>query len=312
MENYTREEIDAVHDGSGREAIILGQVVHEPPTTGRPLLIYPRRRVYLPIALFVATCASTYFSYKWWQASSVGEALTYALSIMTILLCHEAGHFIQTLRYRVYASLPFFIPMPGSPIGTLGAVIGMEARVGDRKAVFDIGISGPLAGLVPTLLFTALGLVYSHYRLPAFFSSHENELVIRAPIVFEWIEHWIKGPPPIGQALELHPMAFAGWVGLLITSLNLMPVGQLDGGHILYALLRRKAHTVAWLFLMSAVAAMIFFHLLEWTVMIILLLFMGPRHPPTADDDVPLGAARIILGWLTLAFVVVSFTPRPM
>jgi membrane-associated protease RseP (regulator of RpoE activity) len=310
MENDTRDEIDVVHNSSGRDTIIIAQVVPEPPVTVRPRFVYPRRRVYLPISLFVATCASTYFSYKWWQASSAMEALTYALSIMTILLCHEAGHFIQTLRYRVYASLPFFIPMPGSPIGTLGAVIGMEARVGNRKAVFDIGISGPLAGLVPTLLFTALGLLYSHYQPPAAFSS--SELTIQAPLVFEWIEHWIKGPAPLDQVLELHPMAFAGWVGLLITSLNLMPVGQLDGGHILYSLLRRRAHTVAWLFLMSAIAAMIVFRLPEWTVMIILLLFMGPRHPPTADDDVPLGAARIVLGWLTLAFVVVSFTPRPM
>ena len=106
-------------------------------------------------------------------------------------------------------------------------------------------------------------------------------------------------------------MAYAGWVGLLVTSLNLMPVGQLDGGHILYTLLRRKAHVVAWLFLASAIAAMVVFHITEWTLMILLLLFIGPRHPPTADDNVPLGFGRIALGWLTLAFLAVGFTPKP-
>jgi membrane-associated protease RseP (regulator of RpoE activity) len=309
MEHNPPYDFYDIHDGNGREPI-LAQVVDEPPVEQWPPPVYRRRRVYLPIALFVATCASTYFSYHWWEQSSVGEALKYSLSIMAILLCHEMGHFIQTLRYGVYASLPYFIPMPGTPIGTLGAVIGMEARVGDRKAVFDIGISGPLAGLVPTLIFTAIGLARSHFT-PLNAISPDDHFV-GVPIIFEWIEQWLKGPTPHGFALTFHPMAYAGWVGLLITSINLMPVGQLDGGHILYALVPRKAHRVAWLFLISAIAAMIVFGLVNWIVMIILLLFMGPRHPPTANDDVPLGAWRIVLGWLTLAFVVVGFTPRPM
>ena len=310
MENDFPYEIDQADEDSGREPIFLAQVVTEPPFGDRLPPIYPRRRVYLPLALFVATCASTYFSYKWWESSSSAEALTYSISIMAILLCHEAGHFVQTLRYRVYASLPYFIPMPGSPIGTLGAVIGMEARVGDRKAVFDIGISGPLAGLVPTLIFTAIGLAHSSFKPLAAISPDDH--FVGVPIVFEWIQRLVKGPIPAGFTLDFGPLAYAGWVGLLITSLNLMPVGQLDGGHILYALLRRKAHKVAWLFLVSAIAAMVIFRVPEWTLMVILLLFIGVRHPPTADDDVPLGIVRIILGWLTLAFVVVGFTPRPM
>jgi membrane-associated protease RseP (regulator of RpoE activity) len=310
MEQNPSHEIYDVGDGSGHQPVILAQVVGEPPTEDWAPPVYRRRRVYLPIALFVATCASTYYAYQWWEQSSVGEALKYSLSIMAILLCHEMGHFIQTLRYRVYASLPYFIPIPFTPIGTLGAVIGMEARVGDRKAVFDIGISGPLAGLVPTLIFSVIGVAHAHYQPSPLFPS--GGLHFGEPIILEWIEHWIKGPAPAGQDLVLNPMLFAGWVGLLITSLNLMPVGQLDGGHILYALMPRKAHRVAWLFLISAIAAMIYFGLMNWILMAVLVLFMGPRHPPTANDDVPLGATRIILGWLTLAFVVIGFTPRPM
>ena len=116
--------------------------------------------------------------------------------------------------------------------------------------------------------------------------------------------------PPHSDVL-LHPLAYAGWVGVLITSLNLMPIGQLDGGHILYAILRRKAHFVAWALLIGAVTAVVLMHSYQWTVMLLLLAFMGPIHPPTANDDAPLGTPRIVLGWLTLAFVIIGFTPRP-
>ena len=107
-------------------------------------------------------------------------------------------------------------------------------------------------------------------------------------------------------------MAFAGWVGLLVTALNLVPIGQLDGGHVLYALLRTGAHQVAMLLLMCAMGAVIFLDMEHWLLMVILLIIMGPKHPPTADDGVPLGRGRVILGWLTLAFVVIGFTPVPI
>ena len=155
---------------------------------------------------------------------------------MTILLCHEMGHFLQALRYGVYASLPYFIPMPLTPIGTFGAVIAMEPRQGDRKAVFDIGISGPLAGLVPTLVFLVLGLQWSHYDVPKTISF------LGTPLLVKYIATLMHGPIPANQCIAYHPVAFAGWVGLLITSINLIPIGQLDGGHILYGMFRKKAH----------------------------------------------------------------------
>ena len=112
----------------------------------------------------------------------------------------------------------------------------------------------------------------------------------------------------------LHPMAFAGWVGLFITSLNLIPIGQLDGGHVLYAILRRRAHSVATALLLAAIFLVVldWQHLWQWTVMLLLLLLIGPIHPPTANDEEPLGAVRIVLGWLTLAFIFVGFTPIPL
>ena len=130
-------------------------------------------------------------------------------------------------------------------------------------------------------------------------------------MLFHFIEEWIAKPPGPGEVLVLHPMAFAGWVGLLITALNLIPIGQLDGGHILYGLLRTKAHKVATLLLLAAAAGVLWYQLWGWTLMLVLLMVMGPVHPPTADDEVPLGAWRTLLGWLTLAFIPIGFTPTP-
>jgi membrane-associated protease RseP (regulator of RpoE activity) len=212
----------------------------------------------------------------------------------------------------VPASFPYFLPLPGSPFGTLGAFIVMGPRMGHRKALFDIGITGPLAGLVPTLIFLIVGLHYSTFAEP---SPHQSgSFTIGAPLLFRFLTHLLVGQPPPGQAVDVGPMAFAGWVGLLITSLNLMPIGQLDGGHVLYALLRQKANRIATLLLYSAVVvvALDFKQLYVWMLMLILLIVMGPVHPPTADDSEPLGVVRTVLGWLTLAFIIIGFTPTPL
>ena len=300
----------------------------------------PRRRgtraerwVILPALLFAATCASTfvgYFLFDYGGSASdavrsvpgvhalreaAHDSLIYACCVMLILGCHEAGHFVQARRYRIHASYPYFIPMPLTPIGTMGAVIVMEAGVGDRKALFDVGITGPLAGLVPTILCCYFGMQHSELiQVPA----GSQGWSFGEPLIFRWMSDLVVGPRPAGYDLGIQPVAFAGWVGLFITSLNLFPIGQLDGGHVLYGLLRRKAHGVAWLLVTGALAAVavatLVFHqwnVAGWTVMLTLLFIMGPRHPPTADDNVPLGPVRIILGWLTLAFLPLGFTPMP-
>jgi membrane-associated protease RseP (regulator of RpoE activity) len=279
--------------------------------------VRPRqRRVRLPLLLFVATCLSTLLAgvemstpagLGWFDPLLAG--LWYAVPVMTILVCHEMGHFIQAYRHGVYASLPYFLPMPGSYFGTLGAVIAMEPRMGHRKALFDIGITGPLAGLVPTFIFLIVGLHCSKFGEP-----FKANVVLGTPLLFDYLADWFLPPAVPGKALHLDPMAFAGWVGLLITSLNLIPIGQLDGGHVLYALLRQKANKVASFLLLLAVflVAWNFKELYVWMVMLILLMIMGPIHPPTANDNEPLGLFRIVLGWLTLAFIVVGFTPTPI
>jgi membrane-associated protease RseP (regulator of RpoE activity) len=260
----------------------------------------PRRLPLVPILLFLLSCASTYYVGGW----------SYALPVMGILVCHEFGHYIQARRYHVPASLPYFIPFPLSPLGTMGAVIAMRGHMGNRKALFDIGISGPLAGLVPTLICCFVGLSLSSIgpnNLP-----RGTVLTLGEPLLFQWLESWYFGPLPPNQTVWLHPLAFAGWVGVFLTALNLFPISQLDGGHVLYAMLRERAHYIAWFLLIAAFGAMAVARRYEWAPILFLLMLFGPSHPPTANDEMPLGRGRFILGWLTLAFVIIGFTPTPL
>lgn len=275
-----------------------------PPPPPLPRPTRPRLRWQLPLFLFIATCLSTFWV-GFSQMGRLDHGLIYSACVMTILLCHEGGHFVQAVRYRVPASLPFFIPFPFGPIGTFGAVIAMSSYVRNRRALMDIGLSGPLAGLVPTLVFCVVGLQWSYVG-----PIQPGALRFGEPLLFKWLYRLQFGPIPPGYDVYLHPMAWAGWVGLFITSLNLLPIGQLDGGHILYALMPRRANTVALMFLAAAALATIVFW--WWLPMLLLLILLGTNHPPTADDHVPLGWARTALGWLALGFVVVGFTPRPV
>lgn len=258
----------------------------------------PRRRTLVPVLLFAATCLSTWL---------VG-GLAFSLAIMTTLLAHELGHFLQARRYGVPASLPYFIPLPASPIGTMGAVIVMQPGMGNRRTLFDIAVTGPLAGLVPALLFSILGLQWSQVVA---IDDQGVGLLLGEPVVFKLLAYLAFGPLAEGQHVALHPVAFAGWVGVFITALNLIPISQLDGGHILYALLRRRSHVVAQALLAAAMLAVVIWGYWGWTLMLLLLLLMGPAHPPTANDNMSLGAGRTILGWASLLFVPLGFTPVP-
>ena len=291
------------HEVLGRESgIIVAEVIPQFPRHAPPV----RRRVRLPVILFVATCLSTLLAGCFYFG--IDKGWMYACSVMTILLCHEAGHFLQARRCGVHASLPYFIPMPFGPIGTLGAVIAMQAGAGNRKAIFDIGITGPLAGLVPTIIFCIVGLQMTQL-IPL--DQASGDFGFGVPILLQLLSGWLLDSPPLGYCHAWHPIAFAGWFGLLITALNLLPIGQLDGGHVLYGLLRTNAQKVATLLLFGAVVAVFWYKLYQWSLMLFLLILIGPIHPPTANDDMPLGLGRTILGWLTLAFVLIGFTPTP-
>ena len=267
-----------------------------------------RRRNYwrTPLLLYLITIITTYYA----GVGQFGDkGYLFALGVMTILTFHEMGHFVQTKRYKVQSSLPFFIPMPFGPFGTMGAIIRMDGRIPNIKALFDIGISGPLAGLVPTLIFCWIGISLSHIG-PKIYG--EGVIEFGSPLLFHWIEYFHYGLIPKDTTLYLHPIAFAGWVGLFITSLNLMPLGQLDGGHIFYGLFGRRAGVYSTLFFYLLIALVFAFGLYFWILMLIIIAMMGTRHPPTQDDSQDIGFFRRTLGFLTLAFVLVGFTPIPV
>ncbi len=308
-----------------------GSPVDRPRQSRRP-------RVVLPLLLFVATCVSTFVVGgemfgetvtvrqlvelddgqrlfrlvpvpDWGAAKTWASGLKYSAALMAILLAHEMGHYLQARRYGVPASWPWFIPMPSPPMGTMGAVIVQASGYADRKQLFDIGISGPLAGLVLALPICVAGLQNCEVRVP---EPGQSTMAFGDPLILQWLANWVVGPRPPGAELWMNPFLHAGWVGLFVTALNLIPIGQLDGGHILYCLIGRKAHAIARGLLWSAIAYMIVTRNWSYAVMVFLLVMMGAKHPPSRDDSVPLGRFRQMLGWVTLSFIFVGFTPVPI
>ena len=239
---------------------------------------------------------------------SVLSGLMYAIPLMSILFCHEMGHYLQSVRHRVPASFPYFIPLPLPPLGTMGAVILQGRGVATRRQMFDIAVSGPIAGLVVTIPVLLLGIYQSGYEK----ATLSGGLEFGEPLLLQWIIHWIHGPGLPGESFMITTLGLAGWVGVFITAMNLLPVGQLDGGHILYTLIGRKAHAVAFLVIAAGVAMMFIQGTYTFSLLFILLMLTGLRHPPTANDSEPLGKGRAILGWLTLSFLIIGFTPTPI
>ncbi len=279
----------------------------------------PQRRLLLPLFLFVATCLSTFFAgaLNWNptfyletnQAEAViglnwSQGLIYMAAVIGILLTHEMGHFLQTVRYGVPASLPFFIPVPILMTGTMGAVIGMEGSRADRKQLFDIGLSGPWAGLIVALPIIWFGIKAATV-MPA-----TADFQLGDPLIFKLLTSYLRPDLPAGAILSKNnPLLMAGWVGMLITGLNMLPVSQLDGGHVIYGLFGRNAHLVARGFLIAAIAFIVFGEQYNWVVMLVLVIMLGIDHPPTRDDNVQLGPVRKIIGLVSLAIPVLCFTP---
>ncbi len=297
---------------------------------GQQVYYLPPRKVKLPVVLFLLTCASTFWVgvTDWLPVQSLmvaaedgnlmflrrsiiahwPQGLLYMGAVLLILLLHELGHFFATIIYRIPASMPIFLPFPLNPIGTLGAVIAMHGNLADRKQIFDIGIAGPIAGLVAAIPLTFIGIS----QLDLSIQPHGG-LGFRLPLAMEWIATSMDiDGYEAGQPIwinQLNPIFTAAWVGLLITGLNMMPVGQLDGGHITYTLFGESAHWIAQTVIVFAIAFMVYHQNFMLVVMVMLLLVIGTNHPPTRDDKVPLGAFRWTLGLASLLIPVLCFPP---
>jgi membrane-associated protease RseP (regulator of RpoE activity) len=235
----------------------------------------------------------------------------YSATILAILGCHEMGHYLACRYYDVDASLPFFLPVPIVLTGTMGAFIRIREPIPQKRMLFDIGIAGPLAGFLVAVPALVLGLSMSHVvRIPA----NTPGLELGEPLLFKAASWALWGNPPDGYALNLHPVGFAAWFGLLATALNLFPIAQLDGGHISYAVLGRRSIYIT--FGMMAVAiGLAYFSAswILWTALTIgMLIVFGPRHPPVFDEHVPLDRARVALAFVALLMLVLCFTPAPI
>ncbi|MGR3310490.1 MAG: site-2 protease family protein [Candidatus Brocadiales bacterium] len=255
---------------------------------------------YVNVILFIATIISTCF---------IGPL--YSATIMIILLSHELGHFFMCKKHGVGATLPYFIPFPFSPFGTFGAVIRMKGRMPNKQALFDIGVAGPLAGLFFAIPAIIIGLSLSTTRPVEEVIASRGFMQLGEPLLFAFISNIIFGNVPENVDIILHPIAYAGWTGLFVTALNLLPVGQLDGGHIIYALLGKKSEIVYKIGIgMFCVFTILWYH--GWILLTILLLFFGFKHPAPVDETTGLDPRRRLLGIITFVIFVISFTPEPI
>jgi membrane-associated protease RseP (regulator of RpoE activity) len=299
----------------GPDGVPVGVVRRPPP---------PPQRIWFHALLFALTLVSTtlvgglefatlpagFRPASFWQLlfhpAVLGAGLAFSIPLLTILLAHEMGHYVACRYHRLNATLPFFIPVPFG-IGTLGALIRIRSPLITKRELFDVGASGPLAGFVVALpvLFAGIGLSTPTAELPK-----TGVLIFGEPLAFKLLAWLVHPNVPPGGDLLLHPTGFAAWFGLLVTALNLLPFGQLDGGHITYALFGNLQRRFAWPLL--AVLVGLGFWWSGWWIWAVIALVMRVRHPWIPDEATPLDTRRRLLGWVCIVVFVLCFTPEPV
>ena len=290
-----------------------------------PPLVRTRERYWLYILLFLLTLFSTtmfgvalqadferslpfdplhlFDGYEtvWRHPSQFVSGLPFSLTLFAILLAHEFGHYLACLYYRVDASLPYFLPAP-TLIGTFGAFIRIRSAVYSKRALFDIGVAGPLAGFIFLLPALGVGLALSK-AIPGFEAQGSFHFGISQ---LEWLLDHLIFPGVSPGDIYLHPVARAAWVGIAATGLNLLPIGQLDGGHILYVMAGENHRRIS-LIAIAALVPLAFFWP-WWLGFAVLLFWLGRRHPSIYDPR-DVGAGRRQLGWVALVIFVLCFMP---
>ncbi|MFN3479860.1 MAG: site-2 protease family protein [Thermodesulfovibrionales bacterium] len=273
-----------------------------------------KRFPYIHLILFIITFISTLVAGSLFQKGiniiaepwRIIEGLPFSLSLMIILLGHELSHYIASKIHHTEATLPYFIPAP-SLIGTFGAFIKMKSPIVTRKALIDIGASGPIAGFALSVAASSIGL-----KLSSVVSVSETKggLGLGDSILFSLLSRLILGITPDGYDILLHPIAFAGWIGLFVTSLNLIPVGQLDGGHIAYAFLGTR-HVLLSRILVGLLLVLGIFFWEGWLIWAVLMVILGLRHPPVIYWEMPLDRRRILTGVFAMIIFIITFIPEP-
>jgi membrane-associated protease RseP (regulator of RpoE activity) len=293
-----------------------------------------RRRWKLPLVMFVLTILSTFWAgitagspefviSKVWQEHSLMQVrqclianwwsgLLFSSGVIGILLAHEMGHYVMTRIYGVFSSYPIFIPFPFNAFGTCGAVIMMDGRSADRKEIFDIGIAGPLAGLVVAIPVAMFGL-YSH-TIPAY--PTDGGLRLGVPLAFQILDSYM-GTGAFEQTNSITPAAvspllMAAWIGLFVTGLNMMPMSQLDGGHVIFGLLGRLSVYVAYTTYALCAIYVVASQQYPFMLMLTLILLLRLRHPPSRNDNVQIGWWRSILAVASLALPILCIPAKPL
>jgi membrane-associated protease RseP (regulator of RpoE activity) len=259
-------------------------------------------RDWLHVLLFLLTIASTTLEWGW----------AYSATLLAILGCHELGHYIACRHYDVDASLPYFLPIPPhlSLSGTLGAFIRIREPIPYKRWLFDIGIAGPIAGFVIAVPALFIGIAMSHFEP----FRNTQGVLLGDPLLVKFFSWVIWGAPPGSEILVLHPIGLGAWFGLLVTALNLFPIGQLDGGHVSYTVFGKRSTYVT----IGMIVVAIFLSYqsatwIVWTIVVTGMLFaFGVQHPRVLDEDVPLDARRKALAVFALVMFVLCFTPVPV
>lgn len=288
----------------------------------------PQKFPWLNLLLFGLTCLSTllvgallmagftetsidgfgsFFGGIWQDPSLLMAGLPFSIAIMSILVAHEMGHYLACRYYGISATLPYFIPFP-SIVGTMGAFIRIRSPFHHRPALLDVGVAGPIAGFVLAVPALVIALSQSRYGV---IDPNQSGIVFGEPLIFKVIAYLMGMTPPPGMDIYLHPIGIAAWFGFFATAINLLPAGQLDGGHIAYALFGRFHKKISQGLVFTLIPLGIFYWS-GWLVWTTLLLFIGLRHPVTLDDSVPLSPRHRWLGWIALAMLVLCFTPIPI
>lgn len=303
------------------------QIEERPPDI--ILTVDPKPRLRIPainIILFLATLFTVYFVPVFLKrlgaaqsftdaldqtlsALAGGEGLEFTLAMISILFVHEMGHYIASRRRNIITSLPFFIPAPNI-IGTFGAVIKSKSPFWNRRDLIEVGAAGPIAGWIVAVGWLLYGLSQSTIVPAAAFEPVELAFSMEGEsILMRLITDLILGSAPADHYYRLTEAAFAGWVGLLVTAINMLPIGQLDGGHVLYGLARKRQHLAG----MIATGGLILFGIQStmWWLFAAFGLFFGMKHPPTLNDSLAPEPHARLMGIIALVILVISFTPVP-
>lgn len=275
-----------------------------------------RPKVLLPLALFLVTILTTVISGALQQGADIFsnpyelvKGIPFSASLILILGTHELGHFIASRRHGVMTTFPTFIPGPPLPpmIGTFGAVIRIKSPITTKAALVDIGASGPLAGFVVAIFVTLWGLSGSAV-IPR--AAAESSLGLGSSLIFHLLSYIVIGPVPPTHDVMLSPVAFAGWIGMFVTAMNLLPIGQLDGGHLVYALIgpMHRAFSIA---MIAVLIALGFLAWQGWFVWAGLISILGMWHPPIEDQDAPLEPGQRLIAGATIAVFILTFIPAP-